>query len=81
MCSRARRKKNTRSSILLVINFGLFAANLKGGSIDERKGDVLCSAVSPEHRAYREEHARTTKFIYAHAHSHGIKEKCKSEEN
>ncbi len=30
--------------------------------------------VSPERRAYHEEHARTTKFIHAHMHGHDIKE-------
>lgn len=76
-----KRKRKTGNSILSVINFWpVEAANLKAGSTDEgnSKGMLLCFAIfPPERRAYHEEHARTTKFIYAHMQSLDITEKVK----
>lgn len=79
------KKRKTGNSILSVINvWPVEAANLKAGSTDEgnSKRMLLCFAISPpERRAYHEEHARTTKFIYAHMQSVDITEESESAEN
>lgn len=66
---------------MLVINFGLFAANLKEGSIDEQKG-MRCVLQSPLSTELIMKNTPEQQSLYMHTtRSHGIKEKCKSEEN
>lgn len=60
-----RKKKKTGISILLVINFGPFAANLKEGSIDERRR-VCYVLQSPRSTALIMENMPEQQHLYMH---------------